>query len=361
MSICIDARMLHSAGIGTYLKNIIPKLQKAFKVTVFLKKEDSGTIPHSTKIIEKYFNASIYSIKEQMFFFSKVPQCDIFFSPHFNVPFLPIRAKKKVVTIHDVYHLAHLNTLSFQEKLYAQWMYKRAAHSSDQVITDSVFSLNELLKYTKVPKKKVTVISCAVDVELFKPATDILLNQVIQNYKIDFPFFLYVGNQKPHKNLKNLILAFQKQDLEHHLVILGNKKNLKNAFSCETVIQDKFKHKIHVIEGVKDHELPVFYQMATALVFPSFYEGFGLPVLEAMAVGCPVIASKAASIPEVGGEAAMYFDPHDPSELSTKLKILSFNKDLQKNLIDKGKKQIQNFSWEKAAKEHIKLFEGLLS
>ncbi|HEU65018.1 MAG TPA: glycosyltransferase family 1 protein, partial [Chlamydiae bacterium] len=167
--ICIDTRMIESAGIGTYLKSILKNLKakvlekEKFKIFLIVnskvkekKLEDYKWLSKNFELI--FLDAPIYSIKEQILLPFKIPKCDLFFSPHFNIPIFPIRAKKRLVTIHDVYHLAFFSKLKFLEKFYAKFVIRKAALQADKVLTVSNFSKSEILKYTKAKPDKIEVI-----------------------------------------------------------------------------------------------------------------------------------------------------------------------------------------------------------
>ena len=162
--LCIDARMIFSSGIGTYLKNLLLALKSSpFKCRLLMDPaciEKLSWLSHF-EIIP--LSAGIYSIQEQLKLPLLIPKCDLFWSPHYNVPVLPIRAKKRLVTIHDVYHLAYFSTLKWKEKVYAKGVISRAVKVSDQIITDSFFSEAEILKYTRAKKAKISVIPLGVD------------------------------------------------------------------------------------------------------------------------------------------------------------------------------------------------------
>lgn len=349
--ICVDARMYHSSGIGTYIRNMLPFLQKKYFLYILA---DIPQLPHSfsdkncTKIP---FKAPIYSVQEQWQFRRKIPLCDLFLSFHFNVPYFPIKAGKKMVVIHDVYHLAFYASLRMREKIYAKMLYKKAVRASEKVVTDSLFSYKEIQKYLEVPSKKLAVIPCAVNQELFKKKNIDICEKVLKKYKIQKPYFLFVGNFKRHKNIANIYAAFSQLSIKADLVLIGKKKGLLHS---ENIVknhnaQKDFSQKIHVLESIVDEELIVFYQLAAALVFISLYEGFGLPILEAMSLGCPVIGSGRASVPEVGGNAIFYCNPLDPKDIAKKMEAIALNKDLQKYYREEGKKRSAQFSWEKSA------------
>nr|WP_299168550.1 glycosyltransferase family 1 protein [uncultured Allomuricauda sp.] len=357
----VDARMINSSGIGTYLKNILPIISNNFNLTLLgdLKELASFEWTKGLKIIE--FNLKIYSLKEQLLYPFIIPKTDLFWCPHFNAPFLPIRAKKMLTTIYDVNHLANKESSSFAKWIYAKLLYALAVRKSEKIITISKFSKAELLKYTNAKTKKIKIVYCGVDFVKF--------TNVYQNLEYEVPekYILYVGNIKPHKNLLTLLKAYkilpENTKQTYKLVILGKKEGfITPDLEIFKFIEEHSLMKYIFFTGyVEDYEVPLIYQKASLFVFPSLYEGFGLPVLEAMASGVPVLTSNATSLPEVGGEAAMYFDPTNFNELSVKIQEFVLNQELGKMYVRKGKLQARRFSWETAGKRHIEIIDDLIN
>lgn len=259
------------------------------------------------------FSAPVYSLNEQLAFPWSVPPCDLFWSPHFNAPLLPIRAKKRVVTLHDLYHLDQLAQFSWCRRLGVKWLISSALRRADLVITVSNFSKRRLLHH--FPQVSVEVIPLGGDHLVgIEPIAVKLVHQ---------PFFLFVGSHKPHKNRKLL----------DGLPI------------------------VDAMGQYSEGELVWLYSQAEALIFPSLYEGFGLPPLEAMSLGCPVIASRAASIPEVCGSAALYFDPHSRDSLAEAISRLPRERE---ELIAKGKERARRLTWRLCAQRHMELIRDCL-
>ncbi|NGX26950.1 MAG: D-inositol 3-phosphate glycosyltransferase [Chlamydiae bacterium] len=276
--------MIHHAGIGTYIRNLLPHLQL-----------------HQVPL-----RSSIYTLKEQIEFSRKIPPCDLFWSPHFNVPLFPIKAKKRIVTIHDVYHLDHPQ--SFAKYTYAKMLYRKAVEASARIITVSEFSKGRILHHFPQAKEKITVIH---------PGADHLLHVEPKPIETPSSFFLFVGNEKPHKNLSLV------RKVIPNLIVVNGSLPIEN--------------------------LCWLYRNAEALIFPSFYEGWGLPPLEAMSLGCPVVTSNAASIPEACQNAALYFDAKSPEDLKRALSLLPEKKEA---LIAKGKERSSQLTWKHAARQH---------
>lgn len=177
------------------------------------------------------------------------------------------------------------------------------------------------------------------------------------------PYIVYVGNVKPHKNLISLVKAFEKvkNEIPHNLVIIGKKEGFITGDQEVIKYAEKLQDRIKFTGFVDNETLQGYIANAQALVFPSLYEGFGLPPLEAMACGCPVIVSNVASLPEVCGDAALYVDPYSPEDIAEKIKLLLSDDKLREELRRKGLERATMFSWEKCAQETIKVIEEVLA
>ena len=350
--IAVDVRMIKSSGIGTYLQNMLPNLSENFRLVLLGNPEQIKSFSWGKKAEIIKFTAPIYSLSEQLLLPFKIPGCDIFLSPHYNIPVFPVKAEKRAVIIHDVYHLAFYGRLTGLQKLYAKFMIKSATERSDAVITVSSFSKSEILKYTDIDESKINVVYCGLDAESFDDNYKGNYGTIKEKYKLPDKFFLFVSNIKPHKNLYNLLAAF-KEILEkserYKLVVVGEYKKLITADKDVFKLIDgseKLKRNTVFTGYISRPELNALYRMAFALVFPSLYEGFGLPPLEAMICGCPVLASSAASVPEACGNAALYFDPYNIHDIKEKLELFMSDPDLRNSLIMKGHENFKKFTWE---------------
>ena len=226
---------------------------------------------------------------------------------------------------------------------------KRASH----LIAVSHNTRNDLIEYLKVPDSKISVIYCGVDRSFFKPYNVKLL---------DKPYILYVGSERPRKNLGRLFEAFaklKKEFPELKLVKVGvsgrsekYRKNTMKKLASLGITED-----VIFIDHVSELELAYYYSSAQLLAYPSLYEGFGLPPLEAMTCGCPVVTSNTSSLPEVVGEAGIMVDPHDTDSLAQAMRQVLTDSELRDNMIRKGLEQSKRFSWEKAAEQTLKVYK----
>ena len=361
MKLVIDARLINASGIGTYIKNVIPDIISEFKtVTVLGNKNEIAVFDWSKEVQIIEFNSEMYSLKGQFLYPFKIPKCDVFWCPHFNFPIFPIRAKKKAVTIHDVNHLTGISPMSFLKKKYAFLLYKNAVQKADIIFTVSEFSKNEIIKHTDASLEKIKVVYCGVDVPFFEKGKESAI-QLPENY------ILYIGNVKPHKNLIVLLKAYHSLSTilkeKYKLLIVGKKEGfITEDNEVENYIKANHLEKNIIFSGqVRDQDLPVYYQKASLFVFPSLYEGFGLPILEALAAKTPVISSNAASLPKVGGNAVVYFNPKNEEELAQKISFALENPRFNAQIADNSKTQLEKFTWNKSVKKHFEGFNTILN
>ncbi len=290
------------------------------------------------------------------------PRPDVLFSmTHYAPRFSPVPT---IVSIMDVSYLQFPELFNpsdlYQLRNWTAYSVKRAK----KVLTISNSSRDDIIRSYKVPEDKVfTVYPGIKDIVSLEPRV-FGMNQLKSKYHISDNYILFVGTLQPRKNIVRLIEAFSKlgtgdegqgtRDLE--LVIIGRK-----GWQYEEILAapEKFgvEDRVKFLENIQDDELTVFYKHALCYVLPSLYEGFGLPVLEAMQRDCPVITSNVSSLPEAGGDAALYVDPEDVNDIAEKIKSVIGDNKLREELIEKGKKQIKKFSWEKAAKETFEVLQ----
>lgn len=353
LKIAVDARMIKMSGIGTYIQNLMKN--GCYDIAIG-NKDEIKQVSEKIKTID--FDAGIYGIKEQLKFpykELKKEKIDVLHVPHYNVPIF--YKGKIIVTIHDLTHLVLPeflpNKLAY---FYAKFMMWIAIKKANKVITDSENTKKDILKFFKVNPDKIEVIYLGVGEEFVKKDKkdiEYLYNKF--NIPRDKKLLMYVGNLKPHKNLERLLEAYSKiNNKEETCLLLVGK-----AFEKYNVLEDKEKglniDKQVIHTGiVTQEELVDLYNLTDLFIFPSLYEGFGLPVLEALACGTKVICSNSSSIPEVGGDVVEYFDPYNVEEIANKI-------DEELNKIHNSKnveKWLENFKWSLTTTKHLKILDN---
>lgn len=268
---------------------------------------------------------------------------------------------KSVVTIHDLnfYNIGYL--MSPLRRKVLQYFVPQSAKTADHIITVSEFSKKQIVELLKIPSEKVTVIYNAPKEP---PPQKIDLKELQQRYGITQPYIFALSSRSPHKNIHNLIKAFfmlkeyEYKDIK--LVLAGHLP--KNSDELHNLIKHSEFGKDIIFTGyVPDDVLASLYIYAEVFVFPSLYEGFGIPVLEAFQYGTPVACSNRAALPEIAGDAAVYFNPTDVEEMAATISLLLADENKRKYLIKKGKQRVVNFTWEEAARKTLAVYREVLS
>lgn len=273
---------------------------------------------------------------------------------------------KKILTVHDIAPIIISNINSWKIKFDFKFLLPKMIDNSDFIISVSYSTKKDLINKLGVNNAKIGVIPLGVNTSFFYPRSN--KGEVLQKYGIKNKYLLYVGTDNPRKNLKTLIKAYGKifNDIPHDLLLVGpiKRKNIesivKKYFKNEISIKELL-NRIKTIGYVDNNDLPAIYTGATAFIFPSLYEGFGLPPLEAMACGTPVIVSNNSSLNEVVGDSGLYINnPLNVDEISKTIIQVLENDNLKQKLKNSGFKQVKKFTWEKTIKETIKTYENLL-
>lgn len=285
-------------------------------------------------------------------------QTDIFHSPDFTLP--PLREAKGVVTVHDLSFLRMPEYADPGLRAYLTRTVPRSVARATRVLADSESTKNDLIDLLNVPPDKISLVPAGVEPR-FRPVRDTLkLAEVRSRHKLPEWFILSVGTIEPRKNLGRLIAAYgqlrRQTGLPHALVIAGQPGWLYQGV-YDQVAQESLTEYIHFIGYVADEDLPALYTLADLLAFPSLYEGFGLPPLEAMACGTPVVTSNRASLPEAVGSAALQVDPEDVDALADAMARVLGNATLRMRLADLGRAQSARFTWKAAAEKLLAAYQ----
>jgi glycosyltransferase involved in cell wall biosynthesis len=377
MRIGIDARIWGSAagrGVGRYVQSLVENLEKIDRKNqyfIFLREKGFNSYqPKNRSFYKVLADVPWYSAKEQIAMPSifASSNLDLLHIPHFNVPFL--YSKKMVVTIHDLTMLKfggrETSTLPapifLAKRAGLRFILQDAVQRAAAVITPSQFVKNDVGKTFGIPAKKIFVTYEAGN--LFgkgRVDREREIENVLGKYRITKPYFLYVGAFYPHKNVDRLVEAVkilnEKLKKPAQLVLTGGKDAFLERVVRHALAGGALRY-ISLTDHVTDADLIDLYLEAEAYVQPSLSEGFGLQTVEAMGLGVPVIQSNASCLPEIAKEAALYFDPNNPQDMAEKMAKLLTSGKLKAKLIQAGLKRSKEFSWERMAKETLKVYES---
>jgi glycosyltransferase involved in cell wall biosynthesis len=356
--IAIDARKWRDYGIGTYVRNLVRHLARLDHETtyyLFCDRQDAATLRDlASNFVPVVDDSAGYGLKEHLSIPLKLRRLrvDLFHSPHYVLPLLcPTRA---VVTIHDCIHLLFPQYLPNRGAVhYAGFMMRSAIRRSALVLTVSEASRADILRFfPEAAAERVLVVPNAIDPAILDDPGEAEQERVRERYQIRGRFVLYAGNVKPHKNLERLISAFaaarQHGGLEDVKLILIGDEVSKQGSLRRTMEAAGLRHDVRFFGFVPDRTLACLYRMASAFAFPSLYEGFGLPPLEAMACGAPVVTSRLSSLPEVVGDAALLVDPYSVDDIASALRRVILDDALRSELISRGRARARAFSWEQS-------------
>lgn len=365
MKIAFDLRRIGNPGIGRYMKCLVQEIlkQETDNEYLLLFPEDvsdviSSDLCHATNATAR---SPYYSLREQI----ELPRIlreykvDLLHSPHFVLPlFRPCPA---VITIHDVIYLACPQDLpSKLGRAYYALMMHAAARSANRIITDSNFSKGEIVRYLRIDPEKIDVIYCGLDSGFRRISDKRILQSVLTKLGIDRDYILYTGIYKPRKNHAGLLRAFRKfvdadAGVDAQLVIAGPMNEGEKRLQ-DLVEQLGLKRRVVFTGRISDSDLCALYSAARVYACPSLYEGFGFTIVEAMACGAPVVCSQAASLPEVGGDAALYANATDPEEFGSALYRAFTDEALRQELVARATRNVQRFTWNHAASIHLEKY-----
>jgi len=370
MRIAIDytAAVRQRAGVGRYTRGLVQallRLDQANRYTLLIATGGLKGIPITPEgrdlppykvcplpLSDRLLTILWHRLRLPLYADLLVGGADLFHSPDFTLP--PLYRARGIVTVHDLTFIHYPDCAARNLVRYLNRVVPLAVHRACLVLADSESTKRDLVTLLGVPPQKVRVVYAGVGPE-FRPVDKVALETVRARYGLTFPFLLSVGTLEPRKNYGRLLQAFVRSRAcqawpELRLVIVGGKGWLYQEI-FQTV------HRLHLADRVvfpgfiADADLPALYSLAVAFVYPSLYEGFGLPVLEAMACGTPVVCSRAASLPEVVGEAALLVDPLDVDDLARALEQVVTDAALRQELRERGLAQAARFTWEAAAQQ----------
>ncbi len=366
MKILIDGRFIKQTGIGRYIEEMVEQvlvLDKKNEYVLLIRKKDQDQISLKAKNLSLLpVDIDWYNLKEQIKLAKIIEkqEPDLVHFTNFN---FPLRYRGKfVMTIHD---LTLLHFQNIRKKGIGKLKYKvrdqarrlamrQGVKRAKLILVDCEYVKEDIAKTYHVRRNKIVVAPLAGEAAYKRARID------LEKYGIDKPFLFYTGNAYPHKNLERLILAFgqltTKYLLDYQLVIGGKKDDFHEGLE-EEVKKSGLSERVIFTGFVSDAELAGLYKAATLYVLPSLSEGFGLPGLEAMSYGLPVVSSNATCLPEVLGDAAEYFNPRSVKDIAAVIAKVLADKELQTKLVKKGYRQIKKYSWKKTAKITHEVYE----
>lgn len=372
LQIAFDGRVIKAgkSGVGVYAESLLNALASIDKKSVYrvlshgvfkFRSKNFASVPTKVSIESHPFG----DIWEQFYLpvYLKGKKVDVFHSPTFHIPFVSGRYKK-VVTIHDLVSFRTPQTQPRRFTLYSRFMIRFAVGSADAIIVPSKTVKSELSGLLNVSPEILHVIPEAPR-GMFRPVGKAERESVRRKYGLSDRFILTVGSIEPRKNIPSLIRAYselrRRGSIRHKLVICGSKGWMNEHGRVMDLIGTLGAGDDVIFTGyVPDEDLPAVYTLADLFVYPSLYEGFGLPPLEAMACGCPVIASNCSAIPEIVKDAGLLVDPLDIDGISEAMQSVIEDEGLKCRLRAAGFARAREFSWERTAKETLKTYRAVV-
>jgi glycosyltransferase involved in cell wall biosynthesis len=372
VKVAIDIRRSTDFGVGTYIRNIVRALSRLDRRNRYYligspdKAGEIGPLPGNFRSIS--FVEPEHSVRGYFAFRTTVRrlQCDVVHIPHlFWVPrALPC---PYVMTVHDVLeHMARARGQSDLRRSLHFHMTRRVLRGAARIFAVSQFTKNELEKLFQIPPGRIETVYNAIDERFLRGHSSTADHEFIaQRYQVNYPFLLYAGRISPHKNLVRIIEAFsalkaalEKDELypDLKLIIIGDELS-KHPDLRRTVIKSGVQNDVRFLGFVPIEVLRIFYDEAKIFVFPSLYEGFGLPPLEAMAHSTPVVTSNTSSLPEVVGDAAVLVNPENVFEIMRALHRVLVDKELRERMKRRSQEQSKRFSWDSSARRVLQVYE----
>lgn len=288
----------------------------------------------------------------------------VFISSH-TMPVIHRPSQKFVVTIHGLEYMYMKEYETFPHKWYLTKSTEFVSRFADRIIAVSEFTKKSLLEHGwGATKERITVIPEGVRTDHFSPRDENEGTSVLQKYSITQPYFFFISTIQPRKNVLGLLEAFallREEEVGQDIsLVLAGGHGYKFEEVEATIQKFGLADTVKVLGRVPDEDVPALFSGAVASVYPSFVEGFGLPVLESMACGTPVVCSDTGALPEVGGDAAVYIDPYDVESIAQGLQRILVDEDLRTQFVEKGHERVQQFSWEKTARQIMQVFEEMV-
>lgn len=366
MRIGFDAKRyyLNKSGLGNYSRDLIRVLEEYYSDHIYLKYtprvNNDSSIDSSTKLPEGKLNNFFSGLWRNNWVVKDLikDQIDIYHGLSGEIPVgLSKKHIKSVVTIHDLIFLKYPNLYKPIDRFIYNKKFKHAVLHADKVVAISQQTRLDISEYYNVPLESIDVIyqGCHPSFKIEKSSID---KQIVrEKYNLPENFVLNVGSIEPRKNAFQIVKAIEHIDIP--LVIIGKQTPYSNEIK-KYVSEKGLEKRIHILQGFSMHELSTIYAMADLFVYPSIYEGFGIPIIEALYSGTPVITTKSGVFPEAGGPTSKYIDPNNLEEMSHQIKAILGDSQLQKDMISDGLDYVQRFNDDIIAKQWIDLYSSLM-
>ncbi|UCE43303.1 MAG: glycosyltransferase family 4 protein [Candidatus Aminicenantes bacterium] len=374
MRIGFDLRpfLREETGVGIYFKKLLFSMAKIDRKDEFFLFSSSWKDRFDPKKVPSFAKMAFldlrYPVKVVNFFWSRLgwPSLDSFFKTKLDLTHSPTplplpTGGKQVITVYDLFFLEFPDLTNHQARRNFSRGIEQSVKNADGIVTISRFTEEQLIQRFFVDRDKIRVIHPGIDLDHWVQSEPQEMERIKTKFELPSEFLLFVGTFEPRKNLRNLLKALK---IVHErfgkipLILVGRKgldsDNIKKDIGTLTL--DSW---VKMVGYVDETELRDIYRLASVFVFPSLWEGFGIPLLEAMASGLPIVTSRTSALPEIAQDAALYTDPEDPDDLATKIIQVLEGSDVKKKLISNGKERVRAFSWERAASETLTFYKNI--
>ncbi len=374
MRVAIDIRRAGDFGFGTYIRNIVNQLARADGETLYLligqerHLRQFDALPKNFVLLEYPAEPGSFRTHLHLPFLLRQKQVDILHMPWFYAPAIVL--SRLVLTVHDLTDVlappVGATPLVQAGRLYFA---RRALKRADRILAVSHSSKRELSRVFGVPEEKIEVVYNAVDERFLREPMPNDADRILERHAVTDPFVLYAGNIKPQKNLPRLIEAFAvaKSELREHpeysrlkLLLIGDAAD-EHSDLRRAVLRSRLQGDVRFLGFVPQSVLRVFYARARAFLFPSLYEGFGLPPLEAMAHGTPVLTSSVSSLPEVFADAALLVNPENVFDIARGIRQILTEDVMRDSLVRRGFELVQRYSWERSAEKVLEVYRSVMA
>jgi glycosyltransferase involved in cell wall biosynthesis len=375
MRVGFDVRpfLKEETGVGVYFKNLLFALAKIDRENDYFLFSSSWKDRFDLKKIppfaHKHFKDCRYPVKIVNFLWNNIgwPSMDLFFKTsmdlsHSPTPLVLPSRGKKVVTVYDLCFLEHPHLSDDESRRVFSSKIEQSLHRADGIITISHFSKEQILKRFPIDKGKIQVTHLGIDHNFWRDITEGEIERIKLCLNLPSSYLLFVGAQEPRKNIGKLIEALKIAHSQYRKIplVLAGKEGRDSAFLKEKIKTLDLEQWVYQTGYLNEFDLRSVYRLAAAFVFPSLCEGFGLPVLEAMVSGVPVIASQTPALLEICQDAALFFDPDSPEDMAESIIRVLKDETFREDLVRKGEQRVEAFSWESTARKTLSIYRSLV-